>query len=61
MLWWCWLQEYDEELEKYSHQGMDEILLRRAPGQQHRPGTCSKPQLCHSCHIVRPIRAKHCK
>jgi hypothetical protein len=24
-------------------------------------GDESRPQLCHSCHVVRPLRSKHCK
>lgn len=45
-------QDYEEELGKYSSEGMDEVLSRT-------PST--KPMLCHSCHIIRPVRAKHCK
>jgi len=40
-------RQYEETLEAYS----DENFFARD----------DKPQLCHSCHIARPLRSKHCR
>ena len=43
-----WQQQYEATLEQYAH-----VMDRTAMDQL--------PQLCHSCHIARPFRSKHCK
>jgi hypothetical protein len=67
--------EYDEALETFSKEGMERVLQEAAAEkvhfhhqqQQHArlsPRGKQKvplPNLCHSCHVLRPVRSKHCK
>jgi len=43
-----WQEQYETTLEQYS-EVMDQVTMSKLP------------QLCHSCHIARPHRSKHCR
>jgi len=69
-------REYDEALETFSKEGMERLLQEAAEKsnfqqqQQQQQHTCLPPtgnhkvplpNLCHSCHVVKPVRSKHCR
>jgi hypothetical protein len=45
-------QEYDDSLEYFSSEGMEAMM---------RQGAIRRFSLCHSCHVRRPVRSKHCR
>jgi len=67
--------EYDEALETFSKEGMERVLQEAAAEKAHfhhqqqqlharSPTGKHKvplPNLCHSCHVLRPVRSKHCR
>jgi len=52
-------RKYDDKLESFASSA--DSNNGTGTGTGAGTGNCKQEQLCHSCHIVRPLRSKHCR